>query len=67
MSTADAAVAAGSGSSTENVLPTPGSLSTQMRPPINSTRRAEMVKPSPVPPKRRVVLVSAWVNFSNTV
>ena len=31
-------------------LPCSGSLSTQMRPPINSTSREHMVSPSPVPP-----------------
>jgi hypothetical protein len=33
-----------------NVLPLPGSLSTQTPPPISSTRRVEMVSPRPVPP-----------------
>ena len=33
-----------------NVLPAPGSLSTQIRPPISSTSCAEMVRPRPVPP-----------------
>ena len=36
-------------------LPRPASLSTQMRPPISSTSCAEIVRPSPVPPYRRVV------------
>ena len=32
------------------VLPLPGALSSHIRPCISSTRRAEMVRPSPVPP-----------------
>jgi hypothetical protein len=32
-----------------NVLPPPGLLTTQIEPPINSTRRLEMAKPNPVP------------------
>jgi hypothetical protein len=32
------------------VLPFPGSLFSEIAPPINSTRRAEMVSPSPEPP-----------------
>ncbi len=47
-----------------NRLPRPSSLSAQRRPPMRATRRAEMVKPRPVPPKRRVVETSAWVNGS---
>ena len=43
-----------------NVLPLPSSLSTPRRPPIASTSRDEIVKPNPVPPKRRVVELSAW-------
>ena len=35
-----------------------------MRPPIIATSRAEIVRPSPVPPKRRVVEPSAWLNAS---
>ncbi len=44
------------------VLPMPGSLSTQIRPPISSTSLAEIVRPSPVPPNRRVVEPSACSN-----
>ena len=33
-----------------NVLPTPGSLSSSISPPISSTNRRPMVRPSPVPP-----------------
>ena len=43
------------------VLPTPGSLSSRICPPINSTSRSEMVRPRPVPPCLRVVDMSAWV------
>ena len=32
------------------MLPLPGSLSTQIRPPMRSTRRRLMVSPKPVPP-----------------
>ena len=35
-------------------------LSTQISPPINSTRRLHMVSPSPVPPYFLVVELSAW-------
>ena len=38
-----------------------------MRPPISSTRRLEIVSPSPEPPKRRVVDELAWVKRSNTL
>ena len=46
----------------KNVVPTPGSLSSQMRPPINSTSRRQIVRPRPVPPCLRVVDMSACVN-----
>ena len=49
----------------EKVLPWPGSLSTQIFPPIISTNRLQMVNPSPVPPYSRVVDESAWVKLSN--
>ena len=42
-----------------NVLPAPASLSTQIRPPISRTSVAEIVRPRPVPPNRRVVDPSA--------
>ena len=44
--------------------PFPGSLETQMRPPINSTSWEVMASPSPVPPNRRVIDESACVNAS---
>ncbi len=50
-----------------NVLPWPGSLSTQIRPPISRTSVEEIVRPSPVPPNRRVVDPSAWLNASKIV
>jgi len=48
-------------------LPAPGSLSTQMRPPINSRILVEMVSPNPVPPNFRVVSELAWENASKMV
>ncbi len=48
------------------VLPTPGSLSTRISPPIMPTRRWQMVSPNPVPPYLRVVEVSAWEKDSNS-
>ena len=47
-----------------NWLPCPGSLSTQIRPSIISTRREAMASPSPVPPWRRVIEASACSNIS---
>ena len=38
------------------------SLSTEIVPPIRSTRRFEIARPRPVPPKRRVVDASTWLN-----
>ena len=46
----------------KNVDPMPGMLSSQMRPPISSISRAEIVRPRPVPPNFRVVDPSACVN-----
>ena len=43
-----------------NVVPCPDSLSVQISPPINFTRRLLIVSPNPVPPYFRVVEVSAW-------
>jgi hypothetical protein len=42
-----------------NVEPRPGALSTHRRPPIRSTSWRLIVRPRPVPPKRRVVELSA--------
>jgi hypothetical protein len=47
-----------------NVLPRPASLSIAIRPPIKATSRDEIVRPRPVPPKRRVVEPSACENGS---
>ena len=44
----------------DELEPSPGVLSTQIRPPISSTSRLQMVRPSPVPPYLRVVEPSAW-------
>ncbi|MBV6475800.1 MAG: hypothetical protein MOGDAGHF_01366 [Rhodocyclaceae bacterium] len=44
-----------------NTDPRPGSLSTQMRPPISSTSALEIARPRPVPPYLRVVELSAWL------
>ena len=55
-----------SGTVKENTLPFPTPLSTRIQPPINSTRRFEIVSPSPEPPYLRVVDESACVNRSNT-
>ena len=49
---------------TKNVLPTFGSLSTQILPPIKCVRREEIANPKPVPPKRRVMDESACSNSS---
>ena len=46
------------------VLPDPGSLSTPSDPPIKPARRAEMARPSPTPPYRRVAELSACWNDS---
>ena len=50
----------------KKVLPTPGSLSSQICPPISSTSRRQMVRPRPVPPCLRVVDMSACVNGWNS-
>ena len=47
-----------------NVLPRPGSLATVSCPPIIRTRRRQMPRPRPVPPKRLVVDESACVKSS---
>ena len=46
------------------VLPTPGWLSSQIRPPIRWTSVEEIARPSPVPPNLRVVDPSAWLKAS---
>lgn len=47
-----------------NVLPCPTVLCTQIRPPMSSTSRFEILRPSPVPPYWRVVEVSTCKNHS---
>lgn len=49
----------------QQVLPCPTSLSTPRSPPISSTSRRQIARPSPVPPKRRVVELSAWLKAWN--
>jgi hypothetical protein len=61
-----AAAQISNGTAQENTLPSPTLLSTQMRPPISSTRSFEIVSPSPEPPNLRVVDESACVKGSNT-
>ena len=41
-------------------LPAPGTLSTPTQAPIRSASCLQMARPSPVPPKRRVIDPSAW-------
>jgi hypothetical protein len=43
----------------ENVLPSPGWLSTQISPCIISTSRRQIARPSPVPPYLRAIELSA--------
>jgi hypothetical protein len=47
----------------QNFDPCPGVLTTPISPPISSVSCFEIDKPSPVPPNRRVMEPSAWVNF----
>ncbi len=54
------------GKSTVKVEPLPSSLSTEISPPFISARRLQIARPSPVPPKRRVVEDSAWVKAWNS-
>ena len=54
-----------SGASNQNVEPRPTSDTTSMRPPIRSTMRRQIARPSPVPPYRRVVEASAWLKEWN--
>jgi two-component system response regulator FixJ len=51
----------------QNVLPAPGVLSAPTSPPINSARRRLMANPSPVPPYRRVVELSACSKAPNSL
>ena len=54
------------GNSNQKVLPWPSSLWTPISPPISSTKRLQIDKPRPVPPKRRLMLASAWVKGANS-
>jgi hypothetical protein len=49
-SQAGGTAAAPNQASKPNTLPRPTSLSTSIRPPISETSRAEIARPSPVPP-----------------
>ncbi len=49
-----------------NVEPFPGSLSKEIVPPISSASLREIARPSPVPPKRRVVELSPCRNDSKS-
>lgn len=53
------------GSRRVKVAPLPGSLSTVRFPPMRWARWREMSSPSPVPPKRFLIVVSAWAKGSN--
>ena len=55
------------GTVNQNVVPTPGVLSTPMCPPSSSTIRREIARPRPVPPNRLVVEASACVKASNSL
>ena len=48
--------------SNQKRLPMPARLSTPIRPPIASTRRLQIARPSPEPPNRRRTDPSAWAN-----
>ena len=49
----------GNGSSTRTRVPCPGALSSVSVPSISVTRLRTIGRPSPVPPKRRVIVLSA--------
>ena len=46
-------------------LPLPGVLSARIVPPMSSTNRRLIASPRPLPPKRRAVEASAWLNAVN--
>jgi hypothetical protein len=54
------------GISIQNVAPRPSIPWHPMEPPISSMSVLQTASPSPVPPKRRVVELSACVNASNS-
>ena len=47
------------GSTKKNVVPLPSLLSAHMLPPWISTKSLQILKPSPVPPRSRVLVLSA--------
>src|SRR5262245_48910199 len=54
------------GRRTVNTEPLPNSLATVTSPPIMRASLRVMARPSPVPPKRCAVVLSAWANSSNS-
>ena len=65
VSAGSAASAGLTATSNLNVLPLPGRLCTVMLPPISSTSRRQIAKPRPLPPNRREIEPSIWVNSWN--
>ncbi len=61
----DAALATGRSRLNAKLLPWPSTLLNCNLPPMSSTRRWLMARPKPVPPKRRVVELSACENPEN--
>ena len=61
LATGSAASDGGAGTQKRKVLPSPGTLSTVISPPISSTSWREIARPRPVPPRRRVAAESTWV------
>ena len=64
---ATAASASGTRIVSVNVLPSPGTplLSATSEPSISSDRRRLIARPRPVPPNRRAIVASAWLNDWN--
>ncbi|MNF76468.1 hypothetical protein D3C84_585830 [compost metagenome] len=60
------ALAIASGSMRVKTVPLSGVLATLISPPSRSTRRWQMARPRPLPPKRRVVEDSAWLKGRNS-
>ena len=58
--------ASSSRASNQKRLPCPGSLATPTSPPISCARWRVIARPRPVPPKRRVVELSACVKAANS-
>src|SRR5262252_2066420 len=55
------------GRRTVNTEPLPGLLATVTSPPIMRASLRVMARPSPVPPKRCAVVLSAWLNSANSL